>query len=70
MDVREIIKKYLVDNEYDGLVNEDGECGCQVGDLFPCGDPSPFCEAGHKLILEPPGHPDYFVIKPGLATKP
>lgn len=37
MNVREIIKKYLDDNGYDGLCRE--ECGCGKDDLFPCGDP-------------------------------
>lgn len=29
----EIIKKYLIDNEFDGLYNEDYECACEMNDL-------------------------------------
>ena len=33
--VKEIVKKYLKENGYDGLVGN--ECGCDIDDLFPCG---------------------------------
>jgi hypothetical protein len=33
---REIIENYLVNNNCDGLVSEDYECGCMIGNLFPC----------------------------------
>lgn len=35
MKALDIIKKYLVDNGYDGLCN--GDCGCGLDDLSPCG---------------------------------
>ncbi len=34
MTVKEILKKYLKDNGYDGLFTDS--CGCRVGDLMPC----------------------------------
>lgn len=34
MDILDIVKKYLKDNGYDGLGND--ECGCSIDDLFPC----------------------------------
>lgn len=34
MTVKEIIKKYLEDNGFDGLCTDD--CGCGIDDLFPC----------------------------------
>ena len=34
MTISEIIKKYLVDNDYDGLAGDD--CGCGINDLFLC----------------------------------
>lgn len=37
MTPKEIIKKYLKDNGYDGLVSTFGDCGCSVDDLEPCG---------------------------------
>jgi hypothetical protein len=36
MDAKEIIKKYLKENKFDGLANRDGECGCGLDDLGPC----------------------------------
>jgi len=33
----EIITEHLVNNGYDGLVNEFGDCACELGDLAPCG---------------------------------
>ena len=35
MTVKDIIKKYLEDNGYDGLCNEI--CGCGLDDFMPCG---------------------------------
>lgn len=46
MDIQDIVKKFLIDNGYDGLYTEG--CGCEVADLFPCGEPGN-CEAGHKI---------------------
>ncbi|MFA5217099.1 hypothetical protein [Sulfuricurvum sp.] len=34
MNCLEIVKKYLKDNGYDGLVNHD--CGCGLDDFEPC----------------------------------
>jgi len=50
MDCTEIIKKYLVDNGYDGLVHLDTECGCHVGDagLALCGCFGTECEPAYK----------------------
>jgi len=33
--VKEIVEQYLEANGYDGLWLDD--CGCRLGDLFPCG---------------------------------
>jgi hypothetical protein len=35
MNVREIVEEYLKANGFDGLAGD--ECGCQIGDLAPCG---------------------------------
>jgi hypothetical protein len=34
MDVKDIVLKYLKDNNYDGLCNEG--CGCGFDDFMPC----------------------------------
>jgi hypothetical protein len=46
MKIKEIIKKYLEENGYDGLYND--ECGCSKDDLFPCDFSPDFCEPGYK----------------------
>lgn len=46
MTVKEIIKKYLEDNGFDGLWDDD--CGCDVDDLMPCDGPADRCAAGYK----------------------
>lgn len=50
MDVCDIVKKYLIENGYDGLYT-DG-CGCLVDDLMPCDCDCSYCEAGYKLSVE------------------
>ncbi len=35
MNIKEIIKKHLEDNGFDGLVNDSG-CGCMLDDFMPC----------------------------------
>ncbi len=44
--VREIIQKYLIDNHYHGLCNND--CGCHLRDLMPC------CSDGTCISNESP----------------
>lgn len=49
MTVKDIIKKYLKDNGYDGLYNS-GECACLVNELAPCDSADIFrCEAGYYV---------------------
>ena len=46
MNVYDIIVKYLKNNGYDGLCNEN--CGCPINDLMPCDESLADCEPGHK----------------------
>lgn len=46
--VKYIIAKWLEDNDFDGLACGGYECGCEVGDLMPCGEYCGDCEAGFK----------------------
>jgi hypothetical protein len=48
MNVKDMIKQFLIDNEYDGLSAESGECGCALHDLFPCGDVHSDCCAAYN----------------------
>lgn len=46
--VIEMVKRYLIDNGFDGLYNEDLGCGCELADLEPCGEIRSDCTAGYK----------------------
>ncbi len=53
MDVREIIREYLIENHYDGLYlenhNIEDSCGCEINNLCPCdGMDIELCRAGIK----------------------
>lgn len=48
----QIVSEFLKENEYDGLFHEDFECGCFLGNLFPCDYTSPNCQAGVKVRFE------------------
>ncbi len=43
MTLKQIVKKYLEENNFAGLCS--GECGCSKDDLFPCGEPGNDCKA-------------------------
>ena len=48
--IRKIVEGYLKWCEYDGLVNVDSECGCELDDLMPCDCESiEGCQAGYKV---------------------
>jgi hypothetical protein len=52
MTVEEIIKKYLVDNGFDGLCTN--ECGCFTDNLILCGGYNPAfseCVPGHAYVM-------------------
>lgn len=51
--VHDIIKGYLVANNFDGLFNEE-YCACQLSDLFPCGECFDTCEPGYKTPCDGP----------------
>jgi hypothetical protein len=54
MRVIEIVKAHLVAGGYDGLVQPDAECGCELADLSPCCDNINNCQPGFKR----PGPPN------------
>lgn len=65
--VKEIVKKWLIDNKYDGLCDPDYECGCEVNDLMPCDMPNVDCMAGVKGVADPSTGYD-FVIVPAVKA--
>lgn len=65
-DCYEIIRKYLIDNGYDGLFNDGfAECACLVDDLFPCGELYGKCTPGYKVPCNCGEH-DYHIAKQPL----
>ena len=70
MTVYEIVEKYLVDNSYDGLCND--ECGCPLGDLMPCYSQGVIeCVPGYRISAAEARkrfhgtfeHCDYIIVK-------
>ena len=53
MDVVKIVKRYLLDNDFEGLCSFMGDCGCEIDDLMPCCGPCAACEPGHKHVADP-----------------
>jgi hypothetical protein len=50
MDVKTIVREYLIKHGHDGLCNED--CGCGLDDFAPCGEgPYPDCHAARRLVM-------------------
>ena len=47
MITKMIIAEWLSLNGFSGLFNEDGECGCPIDDLMPCGEDFSKCRAGY-----------------------
>ena len=56
LTVRNIMVKWLKEHGYDGLFSSDGDCACEINDLFPCEggiggiDGVPNCQPGYKGI--------------------
>lgn len=48
MNTNEIIKDWLKSHGYDGLYNEEFECGCGLNDLGPCEVIGSKCVAGYR----------------------
>lgn len=50
MEVKDIVKKYLEDSGFDGLVHGFDDCGCYNDDLMPCRlEISDDCEPAYKI---------------------
>ena len=48
-NLRKIVSDWLRANGYEGLWNQDAECGCELDDLMPCDEPGTECTAGVKI---------------------
>lgn len=47
LTLRDIVEQRLKQDGFDGLYDPDGECSCELGDLWPCECWSTDCLAGH-----------------------
>ena len=58
-NVKEIVKKWLVAEAFDGLYSEGGECACLLPDIAPCGGEGfDTCCAGRLAKCIPEECPD------------
>ena len=48
MTLHNIVKTWLKDNGYTGLVLPCLECGCSLDNFMPCGEPGEHCKAGYR----------------------
>ena len=50
IDIKSIVKAYLVTHGYDGLYEPyDNGCACVLSDLMPCDQPHQSCKPGHVI---------------------
>ena len=67
MNVKEIVLDYLSKNSYEGLFNEDLDCGCPIDDFMPCWDGKyAECQPGYRL---PGDEENDFLIGPKPEQK-
>lgn len=53
MTVKDIVKKYLEENDFDGLYSPNGFCACRLEDLMPCfREGCVDCEPGYVVYAE------------------
>ena len=65
MTIQEIIKRFLLENKYDGLFNDD--CACENAHLFPCSQVDVSCEAGFKVPCDCGDH-GFHIARTALAS--
>jgi hypothetical protein len=69
MELKDIVRDYLIKNGFDGLFNQDNECGCLRDELMVCDEPSPFCAPGYKRKPRKDEDPDWdWVIDPNKSV--
>lgn len=59
MDVKDIVRKFIEQNGYDGLFSPEGECACLADDLSPGDCLAENCEAGYRVDEEHDWHITY-----------
>ncbi len=49
MTVNQIVQKFLEENGFDGLFNEEIDCACKLDDLIPCDYLDNNCTVGYLV---------------------
>jgi hypothetical protein len=54
LTVKEIVRRFLVKEGFEGLFEDDGECACKLDDLMPCDGEYYIgsCEVGYIVPCE------------------
>lgn len=65
MNVITLVKEHLKTNKFDGLVDEDCECGCELSELQPCDSDFSGCRPAYKHMTD-----DGFVMSEDKDWKP
>ena len=54
LNIKEMVRRFLVKEGFEGLFNEDGECACKLDELITCDGDLPIidCEAGYIVPCE------------------
>ena len=47
MILRDVVEKHIIKNQYEGLVNLEINCGCELQDLMSCEGPLDNCQPGY-----------------------
>ena len=66
--VIEIVRAHLVAGGFDGLLQADAECGCELDDLQPCGGDFASCEPAFKGP-GPSGQGDWLMFRTKEAAE-
>lgn len=69
MNVREMLEKSLRENGFDGLVHEEGECACQIGELVPCESDFTSCHPGYKVACQCGNGCDFHITETRLTKR-
>jgi len=63
------VETWLIEHGFDGLYSDSGDCGCAIGDLFPCNtllNDVWWCAAGYKVPCDCDEDHEFHVVE----TKP
>lgn len=69
MEIIDIVLQHLKDNDFDGLVNTDNECGCGIDNLAPCESDCMGCQPAVEVVPPSSDYDRYFATKDWSETK-